>query len=118
MATSPSEPAACLLSPYPLTHNLSVSLPAIADVRGGFNLQTSATFDCSAFQTDSSNGVIKGTYVCAGKQANPGTAGSPTSTSSSASPTKSGDANSQRNVNAMVVVGFSAVVAGMLHWSL
>ncbi|KAI9839375.1 MAG: hypothetical protein M1838_004342 [Thelocarpon superellum] len=90
----------------------NASLPALADVKGGFNLQTSATFDCDPFQTDSSNGVIKGTYVCAGKQVDPGTAGHPTS--SGASPTKSGSAN-QQNVNAAAVVGLSSFIGGMLQ---
>lgn len=95
----------------------SVSLPALTDARGGFNLQTSANFDCGPFQQDSSNGVIKGTYVCAGKQADPGTAGHPTSSSGAASPTKTGAA-SNIQVNGAVVTVFSGLIGGLLQWVL
>lgn len=98
-----------------------VNLPALSDVRGGFNMQTSATFSCSAFDDAHSNGVIKGTYVCAGKQAKPGTAGSsPTSTGSSASSTSSGKGAAGRGfeVNVPAMVGIVSVVAGLLHLTL
>jgi len=49
----------------------NVSLPALDDVRGGFNLQSTKdiTNDCNTFSTLHSNGVIKGNgYTCVGKQ--------------------------------------------------
>lgn len=53
----------------------NASLPSLEDVQGGFNLQTTAEFDCSAFDTYHSDKVIKGdSYTCKAKQANPTTA--------------------------------------------
>lgn len=91
----------------------SVSLPALSDVRGGFNMQSSSPdFSCSSFDSAHSNQVIKGTYVCAPGQSNPGTAGSkPTSTGSSS--TKSGAAG-HFEVNQPMVMGGSSVVAALL----
>lgn len=51
-----------------------VSLPALTQVRGAFNIQTSGQFNCSAFQKLSSSKAIKGKYVCTGNQQKPGTA--------------------------------------------
>jgi len=96
-----------------------VSLPALTDVRGGFNMQSSGSLDCSAFNTDHSSGVIKGTYVCSGQVVQPGTAGStPTTTSGSGSqPTKKGAAGRfEANIPAMV--GVVSVIAGLLHLTL
>jgi len=84
-------------------------------------MQTSATFSCTPFDDAHSNGVIKGKYVCAGKQENPGTAGStPTSTGSSSSSTSSGKGAAGRGfeVNVPAMVGIVSVVAGLLHLTL
>jgi len=50
----------------------NASLPAITDVRGGVNVQTSSsTFQCP-FSNIQNNGVVKGKgFVCTGKVANP-----------------------------------------------
>jgi hypothetical protein len=46
----------------------SASFPKLDDVRGGFNLQTTQEFDCSAFDKLHSSGVIKGDqYICKAK---------------------------------------------------
>ena len=58
----------------------SVELPALTEVYGGFNLQSSGNFSCSAFDKDHSNGVIRGTYTCKGDLQNPGTAANPNPT--------------------------------------
>jgi len=51
-----------------------VDFPALKDVRGGFNLQTTAQFDCTNFdKLDGS--VVKGKFVCSGAVTNPGTEG-------------------------------------------
>ncbi|KAI9855539.1 MAG: hypothetical protein M1824_006041 [Vezdaea acicularis] len=57
-----------------------VELPALTEVYGGFNLQSSGNFSCSAFDKDHSNGVIRGTYTCKGDLQNPGTAANPNPT--------------------------------------
>ena len=56
----------------------SVSLPALQDVKGAFNLQSSQnlTSACNHFQPLSGpNNVIKGTYTCSGGEASPGGTG-------------------------------------------
>ena len=89
----------------------SVSLPALSDVRGGFNMQSSSPdFSCSSFDNAHNSQVIKGTYVCAPGQSNPGTAGSsPTSTGSA----KSG-AVGRFEISRPMVMGGSVVLAGLL----
>ena len=54
--------------------------------------------------------------MCAGKQADPGTAGHQTSAPGS-SPTKKAAA-CQINVSAAFVMGVTSVIVGLLHWSL
>jgi len=49
--------------------------PAIRDIRGGFNLQTTAEFSCDEFDKLEGS-VVKGKYVCSGVVTNPGTEGS------------------------------------------
>jgi hypothetical protein len=45
----------------------NASLPSLEDVRGGFNFQTTDTFDCSEFDTLKDDQVIKGDdFICAG----------------------------------------------------
>ncbi|KAI9796901.1 MAG: hypothetical protein M1835_002742 [Candelina submexicana] len=94
-----------------------VSLPALNDVRGGFNMQSSGdiTNACSAFKKNQDNSVIKGTYVCSGKQAKPGTAGTtPTSSGGGSSPT---GAAGHFAVNVPIVMGLSSILAGLFSFS-
>ncbi|KAI9867258.1 MAG: hypothetical protein M1813_009536 [Trichoglossum hirsutum] len=95
----------------------NVSLPSLTDVRGGFNMQTSAKeFDCSGFKAYKSNGTIKGNqFECSGNQQNPGKVGS-TPTGSS-SPKKTGAAG-RYEANVAAMVGASALIAGFWHLSL
>ncbi|KAI9678076.1 MAG: hypothetical protein M1817_006020 [Caeruleum heppii] len=96
----------------------NVSLDAIQDVRGGFNMQTSGTLDCGPFDDAKDQGIIKGTYVCASEAENPGTAGnSPSSTSSANGPRKSA-ATPKTGVNVLAVMVLSSLVAGLLQLSL
>ncbi|KAI9827042.1 MAG: hypothetical protein M1819_007034 [Sarea resinae] len=99
----------------------SVDLPALSDVRGGFNMQSSAPLDCSAFQKEKSSGAIKGSFTCKGKLVKPSTKGSnPTASSSSsatsASATKKSAASGRFEVKAAAVV-LSVFVAGLMHIS-
>ncbi|KZF25673.1 hypothetical protein L228DRAFT_236746 [Xylona heveae TC161] len=98
----------------------SVALPALNDVRGGFNMQSSGQLDCSQFDKDHSNQVIKGTYTCKGLQAHPQTKGSGSSsggssTSSGTSPSSTGkkSAAGRFEVNVAAVMGLS-MIAGLL----
>jgi len=48
---------------------LSVTLDALEDVRGDFNLQSTEDLSCDHFKTLKSNGGIRGgDFVCAGKK--------------------------------------------------
>jgi len=71
---------------------------------------SSPDFSCSGFDNAHNNQVIKGTYVCAKGQSNPGTAGS--SPQPSGSSTKS--AAGRFEVSQPMVMGGSFVVAGLL----
>jgi len=104
----------------------SVALPALADVRGGFNMQSSAPLDCSPFQKDKSNSVIKGTFQCAGTQKKPGGKGTKATgtgvvTAGGSSATSTGSAKKSAagrfDVNVAAVLGLSSVVAALLHLS-
>jgi len=45
----------------------NASLPSLQDVRGGFNLQSTAKFDCSGFESLKDDQVVKGDdFTCAG----------------------------------------------------
>jgi len=100
----------------------SVLLPALSDVRGAFNLQSSGDIssDCSTFQSLSgTNNVIKGTFTCAGEQKKPGSSGSSvtsTSSSSSSTSTASGSASGLYTRSATVTgfMGVLAAIFGML----
>ncbi len=65
---------------------------------------------CSTFGKLRDSSVVKGTYVCTGKQATPGTAGTtPTSSGSSATA-----AAGHFEANVPVVMGLSSILAGVL----
>lgn len=53
----------------------NATFPAIRDIRGGFNLQTTAEFDCADEFDRLEGSVVKGKYVCEGVVTNPGTEG-------------------------------------------
>lgn len=102
----------------------SVTFPALENVRGAFNIQSSGdvSSSCSTFQPLSGpNNVIKGTFTCAGEQSKPGGQGStPTGTatggSSSSTASQSGTANGFYAQSAAVtgVMGVIAAMFGML----
>jgi len=90
------------------------SLPALNDVKGGFNMQSTANIDCSGFESEHTSGLIQGVFTCkttANAQSGTGTG---TSTSSSASPTKTKGAAGQLSVNAGSVIGLS-VIGGLMQ---
>ncbi|KAF2430736.1 GPI-anchored cell wall organization protein Ecm33 [Tothia fuscella] len=91
----------------------SVTLPALKDNRGAFNLQSTGdvTKDCATFKAiQGPNNVIKGKYVCQGKVTNPGNIGS--TPTSGQDPTKKSDANAF-NPNTAYYSGFAGVLAAM-----
>lgn len=98
---------------------LRVDLPALTQVKGAFNLQTSGQFDCSDFdKIHDSKAVIRGKYTCSGSKSDPGTADSTsTSTSSGSSPSKTAAA-AHFQLNAPIIMGGSSFVAGLLQFFL
>lgn len=96
-----------------------VDLPSLSQVRGAFNLQTSAEFDCTAFDADKkSKGIIRGNYVCAGTQSKPGGAGTKPSGTSSGSKSSSTSAADALSLNYPAVVGGTSLIAGLLQFIL
>ncbi|KAI9664545.1 MAG: hypothetical protein M1821_005991 [Bathelium mastoideum] len=93
----------------------NVTLPALSDVEGAFNLQSTADIssDCSTFQAISGQSApIKGKFTCAGSQTRPGGAGtSPSGTSSSSSAT---GAASALDISSGAVYGLTGVLAAMM----
>ncbi|KAI9708088.1 MAG: hypothetical protein M1820_004292 [Bogoriella megaspora] len=94
----------------------NVTLPALADVRGTFNLQSTANIDdsCSVFRglSGEENSAIKGKLTCAGSQARPGGSGTnPTGSSSSASASSAAGA---LDVSSNAALGLTGVLAAMI----
>lgn len=88
----------------------SVTLPALKDCRGGFNLQSSATtLDCKTFDGEhGSSSVIKGTYKCSGSVSNPGGLGT------SGGSTKKGTAISIQIPSSGLLLGLLGAVAAFM----
>jgi len=97
-------------------------LPALTDVKGTFNAQSSGNFSCTPFEADYNNQVIKGTYTCNAKsnnvQASGTGSGTATATGSAASATSTKGAAAIAKVNYPAMVGLSALVGGIVHLSL
>lgn len=92
----------------------SVELPALTQVRGAFNIQSSGTLDCSAFDQDKkSKQVIKGHYVCQGSVSKPGGQGTQPSSANPASSSKAAAANVE--VNLPAIMGGTSIIAGLLQ---
>jgi len=91
----------------------NATLPALKDVRGGLNIQTSSsTFDCTPFDNDKQNSIVKGVYTCAKAQTAPNT--NPNAASSapgSSSTSKSGAANFDPSTP---LTGLGALLAAIL----
>jgi hypothetical protein len=88
-------------------------LPKLDDVKGGFNMQSTASIDCSSFQSEHSSGNIQGTFTCkTTADAKSGTGSSSTSSSSGSSTTSKSAAISY-SVNDAIVG--ASVVGGLLQ---
>lgn len=95
----------------------SISLPALKDNRGAFNIQSSQdiTSSCNVFNGEKgANNVIKGKFQCAGNQDKPGGENS-TPTGSGASSTKKSEAGDIRiNTAAVGLSGVLAAIFGLM----
>ncbi|KAL8953790.1 MAG: hypothetical protein Q9222_000355 [Ikaeria aurantiellina] len=92
-----------------------VELPALTQVQGAFNMQTSGKFDCSAFDELDDNKVIRGDYVCSGSETKPGGAGTKPSGTSSGSSASGTSSAGQFQANLPAVMGGTSLVAGLLQ---
>jgi hypothetical protein len=93
----------------------NASLPALKDVRGGLNIQTSSTtFDCTPFENDKSNSVVKGTFTCASKQTAPNTNPSAASSAPGSSSTSSSAAAAGNFDPTTPLTGLGALLAALL----
>lgn len=109
---------ATVIASIDLNGNFSeVDFPNLTQVRGTFNLQTSAEFDCSGFDSaKKSKGIIRGNpYVCRGSLSKPGGTGSKVSSGSAPSDTSAADVNA---INYQTIIGGTSLLAGVLQWIL
>jgi hypothetical protein len=92
----------------------SVTLPALHDVRGGSNVQTTSTNTkiCDQFDTAHSNGVIKGVNTCITGKANPQS--NPSATGGGSSSTASAGAATANFDPTVPLTGLSALIAAIL----
>ena len=91
-------------------------LPALKNVGGALNVQSSGNFSCDAI--NNLGQVVKGSNTCAGDLETPGGAGTtPTGTSSgsSASSTSKSAASGNFQANVPAVVGGVSLIAGLVH---
>ena len=88
----------------------------MSQVKGAFNLQTSAEFDCGPFdQAKKKKNIIKGKYTCAGTQAKPGGEGTKPSGTSSSAKASGSSAAGAITANLPAVVGGTSFIAGILQ---
>ncbi|KAL9042218.1 MAG: hypothetical protein Q9180_000761 [Flavoplaca navasiana] len=83
-----------------------VQLPALTQVQGAFNLQSSARIDCTAFDELSSTNVIRGKYTCLGLRARPGGEGTGSGSN--------GDGEGEESSASQIFANLPAVVGGTL----
>ena len=76
-------------------------------------MQSSSELDCSAFDKDHTNKVIKGKYTCLGKITKPG--GADTKPSGTGSSPSSTAAASNFDPKFPAMVGGSSLIAGLLQ---
>jgi hypothetical protein len=89
------------------------SLPALNNVKGGFNVQSKSQIDCSGFQSQAGSGkVIQGTFICK-TTADATTLGSSTTTGTSASSTSTKGSAASYGING-ALTGLS-VLGGFLQ---
>ncbi|KAF7858616.1 hypothetical protein EAF04_009216 [Stromatinia cepivora] len=89
-------------------------LPELNDVKGGFNMQSTTSIECSGFKSEHDSGNIQGTYTCkttANAQSGTGTSSNSGSSSSSSATASKGAAVSYGVNEALMGV---SVVGGFL----
>ena len=104
--------------PSPYSDFIRVDLPALTQVQGAFNIQTSGTFDCSAFDTLHKNKAIRGNYHCQGSATKPGPDGSSPSSSNTGGKSSKTGAAVHFEANIPMLISGSSLIAGLLHFLL
>ncbi|KAG4029396.1 hypothetical protein MFRU_016g01490 [Monilinia fructicola] len=90
-------------------------LPKLNDVKGGFNMQSTTSIDCSGFKSEHDSGNIQGTYTCkTTANAQSGTSSSSSSSSSSSATASKGAAVSYGVNEAVMGVSVIGSFLGML----
>lgn len=89
-----------------------VTLDSLEDVRGAFNIKTSAEFDCDPFKQLKSGGIVKGRFECKGEDA---AQADPTGTGDDSSPT---GAAGQVHADTRPLIGLAAGAAAWLYLAL
>jgi hypothetical protein len=91
-----------------------VALPAIGDIRGGSNVQTTSTDAsiCDDFNKAHDEDIIKGVNTCITGKANPET--NPSATGGGSSSSSSGAANPSAFDPSAPLTGLSALIAALL----
>jgi hypothetical protein len=83
-------------------------------VRGGLNIQTSSTtFDCSPFDNDKQNSIVKGVYTCAKGQTQPNTNPNAASSAPGSSSTSSSGAAAANFDPTTPLTGLGALLAAL-----
>ncbi|EDN94698.1 hypothetical protein SS1G_10572 [Sclerotinia sclerotiorum 1980 UF-70] len=86
-------------------------LPKLNDVKGGFNMQSTTSIDCSGFQSEHNSGNIQGTYTC--KTTANAQSGTGTSSGSSSGSGSSSSASASASKGAAVSYGVNEALMGV-----
>jgi hypothetical protein len=92
-----------------------VDLPALKEIKGGFNMQSTGNFSCNTFNSDHGN-IIKGTYSCKANNPDPTTkdGSSGTTTSSSSAHASSSTGAAVANLANVPAMGLAAIFGALL----
>lgn len=97
-----------------------VSLGALENVKGGFNMQSTGNFSCSEFKKLRSDKVIRGKYQCEGNKDHPTSADGKSGASGTSDSKKpdSSEGASVMNVANVPAMGLAAVFGALLQYAL
>lgn len=91
------------------------NLPALGNVKGGFNVQSEQTIDCSHFQSEASaSGVIQGKFTCKGDLSTVSSIGG-TGTSSGSSPSTTSKKGAAASFGVNEAAAGLSVIGGLLQ---
>jgi hypothetical protein len=94
--------------------SFSVTLPGLEEVKGGFNMQSTGSLQCSAFDSLRNNNVILGSYTCK-QTANPTTINGQSGTSTGSGSASSSSKSSATALREVPIVGLTAIIGSLLQ---